>query len=596
MDFDTFMEYAMIVLQMFGGVGVFMVGMNMMSASMTKLAHGKLRTLLNKTTANRFAGVGIGAGVTMIIQSSAATTVMVVGLVNAGILTLFQATSIIMGANIGTTITAYIASFSAVDISAFLFVLAVVGVFMEMLSKNDKVKIFGNILAGLGLIFVGLEFMSNAISGNEVVTNAISAVFSVINNPLLLLIVGAVITALVQSSSAVTSVITVLVANGVLSGDTDTVLYIIIGSNIGTCVTALISSIGASVNARRAAVIHLLFNCSGALVFTVFLLLWGLSGTSFSGQVLSLVSPKWQIAVFHTLFNLVGTCLFLPLIKCIVWLAEHLVREKKTAKDETSTADELLAIPDQRLLRSPSVALGYIYQKTGKVLGYAMSALDMSVTAFLNKDDSVKEKVGEINANLAQISKQDVDYLVKLSSENPAMEDEATISSLHYVLNDIARIGELADNVTKYTDHYVKDELVFSEDFLSMIKVMYGKIGELYTASLDAYLTKDRSKLAEVDKLEDAIDKDRRELVAAHIVRLKEGKCQPQNSNIFINLVGNLERAADHITFIAHSIENNAEKKSEKAQRRCSIAAALFYKLLNIFRLISPHSLRSLLA
>ena len=350
-------------------------------------------------------------------------------------------------------------------------------------------------------------------------------------------------TGIIQSSSAVTSIVVVLATSGVLIGGTgDGVYYVVIGSNIGTCVTALLSSIGAQPNARRAAIIHLLFNCFGAVIFTIFLLCWGWSGTSFQSVVLNAIFPEnyqFQIAFFHTLFNVTCTILFLPFAKGFVWLANRLVREKKGAAEERA---DLLSEPDERLLRNPSVGLAYLYQETGKLFTYSMKTLDTAFHAFLAKDMSVTEAVNERNTEIAQMSKQEVSYLVKLSANSLVMEEEKTISSLHYVLNDIVRIGELADNVTKYTGHYVNDGLHFSSEFLEMLKEMYAKIGHLYEVSLDVF-TK--------------IDNERRRLVQTHIQRLNEGKCQPQNSSVFINLVGNLERAADHITYIAHSIEQN---------------------------------------
>ena len=548
------------IMLLLGGLGAFLAGMEIMSDSMSRLAHGELRRMLNKTAGNRFAGVGIGAAVTMIIQSSSATTVMVVGLVNAGILTLFQATSIIMGANIGTTITAWIASLGSLDVSVFLLLFAVVGVFMNMLSKNEKVKLIGNTLTGIGLVFVGLNVMSTAMDPDlhPELMGILEDALAVVKNPFLLLLIGAVATGIIQSSSAVTSIVVVLATSGVLIGGTgDGVYYVIIGSNIGTCVTALLSSIGAQSNARRAAVIHLLFNCFGAVIFTIFLLCWGAFGTSFQETVLNVIFPEnyqFQIAFFHTLFNVTCTILFLPFIKCFVWLANHIVPEKKGAG---KAAEDILPEPDERLLRNPSVGLAYLYQETGKLFGYSMATLDEAFNAFLKKDTSVTKDINDRNAEIAQMSKQEVAYLVKLSANSLVMEEEKTISSLHYVLNDIVRIGELADNVTKYTGHYVNDGLHFSSEFLEMLKGMYQKIEKLYTLSLDAFANKDFIKLREVDTLEDEIDNERRRLVSTHIQRLNEGKCQPQNSSVFINLVGNLERAADHITYIAHSIEQN---------------------------------------
>lgn len=555
------MEYLYLVLELCGGLGAFLIGMNMMSDSMSRLAHGRLKSMLNKTANNRIAGVGIGAAVTMIIQSSSATTVMVVGLVNAGIMTLFQATAVIMGANIGTTITAWIASLGSLDVSAFLLVLAVVGVFMTMFSKTEKVKVIGTVLAGLGLIFVGLGVMSDSMDNEEIIA-AIKDALSVVKNPFLLLLIGIVATGIIQSSSAVTSIVVVLATSGVLIGGTgDGVYYVIIGSNIGTCVTAMLSSIGASPNARRAAVIHLLFNCLGAILFVVFLLCWQPFGVSFSETVLEKMFPatatgtnyQFQIAFFHTLFNVTCTCIFLPFAKGFVKLANLLVREKKSSDEGAPKG--LLGDLDERLMRQPSVALAHLYQEAGKMLTYSVSTLTEAFEAFVKKDTSVKQDIQDRNNKLSGANRAAVEYLVKLSASSLVMEDEKTISNMHYVLNDIVRIGELADNVTKYTDHYENDGLIFSAEFISMTQEMFEKIKKLYAACLAAFSERDFSKLQEVDAIEDEIDNYRRKLVNQHIKRLNEGKCQPQSASVFINLVGNLERAADHLTYIAHFIE-----------------------------------------
>ena len=245
--------------------------------------------------------------------------------------------------------------------------------------------------------------------------------------------------------------------------------------------------------------------------------------------------------------------LFLPFVKGFVWIAERLVREKKQVA--VPKTDIIFGDLDERLMRSPSVALGHIYQQTGKMFSYAVDTLDVAFDAFIKKDTSAAEIIAAHNRDLAESNKTAVAFLVKLSGASLVSEDEKTISTLHYVLNDIMRIGELADNVTKYTRHYVQDELVFSSEFIGMIEGMYEKIKTLYVAGLATFLYKDKESLAKVDTLEDEIDADRKMLIEKHIKRLNEGKCQPQNSSVFINLVGNLERAADHITYIAHSIE-----------------------------------------
>ena len=553
------MQIISIIMQILGGLGTFLIGMKMLSENMMRLAHGKLKTMLNKTAGNRFANVGIGAAVTVIGQSSALTTVMVVGLVNAGIMSLFQATAIIMGANIGTTLTAWVISlsgFGSFDVMVFTLCFTAVGVFMSMFSKNEKVKSAGNAVAALGLIFVGLEFVSSAMSFEPGSTEfeAVSSILSKVTNPILLLLIGIAITALIQSSMAVTAIVVTMAGVGLtIGGGGNAALFIIIGSNIGTCITALISSIGANSNAKRAAVIHFLFNVFGAVIFTILLVCW----KGFAATILASVfpsNPSMQIAMFHTLFNVVCTLLFLPFISVFVWFADHLVREKPQPQEQRSA---LFSEIDERLLRSPSVALGYFYEETGKAFSYAMDTLGKAMEGFLHKDPSSKEQVDAMNAELAQVNRIAVSYLVKLSSASLVLSEEKTISSLHYTLNDIMRIGELADNVTKYTDHYKRDGLVFSDEFMEKIQSMYGDIVSLYELSSEAFLRKDTEKLKEVDALEERIDSERKELIAAHIERLNEGKCQPQNSNVFINLVGNLERAADHITFIAHSIDSD---------------------------------------
>ncbi len=551
-----------IIMQILGGMGTFLVGMKILSENMTKLAHGKLQKMLNRTAKSRIAGVGIGTAMTVLGQSSAFTTVMVVGLVNAGIMTLFQATAIIMGANIGTTLNAWVIALAGSDITAVFLALSAVGVFITMFSKNERVKSIGNVIAAFGLIFVGLKLMSSALSFEEGTPafEAVSDVLGTIKNPFLLLLLGIVITALVQSSTAVNAIIITMAGLDIMiGGGGNAALYIIIGSNIGTCVTALISSLGASANAKRAALIHFLFNFFGAIIFMIILVCW----PGFNDTVLKGIFPAekgiqatMRIATFHTLFNVINTLLFLPFIKGFVWIADHLVREKKT-EEPAAEPPALFTDLDERLLRSPSVALGHLYQETGKVFTYAMNTLDESFDAFLKKDSSAKERVLAKNTELSAINRRAISYLVKLSSSPLMLDEEKTVSSLHYVLNDIMRIGELADNVTKYTDHYVNDRLVFSDEFLEMLQDMYAQIKKLYVLSLATFLFRDFSKLGEVDALEDIIDKDRKKLVSTHIERLNEGKCQPQNSNVFINLVGNLERAADHITFIAHSIEQS---------------------------------------
>lgn len=549
-------------MKILGGMGALLIGMRMLSENLTRLAHTKLKTLLGKTARNRFACVGMGAAVTVIAQNSGFTTVMVVGLVNAGIMSLFQATAMIMGANIGTTFAAWIIALGGGGFSFTIFFLAFasVGAFVTIFAKSDKIKTLGNVLAGLGLLFVGLSVMSGALSFEKgtVQYDLVYNFFSGLDTPftpIIFLLVGIFITALVQSSTAVNAIVITMAAAGLFNGmGGNAIFFIVVGSNIGTCVTALLSSIGANANAKRAALIHFMFNFFGAVIFMIIMLSW----RGFADTLIAPIFPsntEFQITMFHTLFNVFCTLVFLPFINVFVKLANLLVREKETVAAEKK--EGIIADLDDRLLRSPSVALGLLYQETGKIFTYAMDTLNDAFEAFMRKDASVQEKVREHNAELSEANKTAIEYLVKISASSPSFTEEKTISTLHYVLNDIVRIGELADNVTKYTNHYVNDKLEFSNDFLDMLRAMYDKIKKLYVLSLATFLYKDFDSLKEADVLEDEIDKDRRALVSAHIARLNDGKCQPANSSVFINLVGNLERAADHITFIAHSIEEN---------------------------------------
>lgn len=545
-----------------GGMGALLIGMRMLSENLTRLAHSKLKSLLGKTARNRFACVGMGAAVTVIAQNSGFTTVMVVGLVNAGIMSLFQATAMIMGANIGTTLAAWIIALgssagSELSFTVFFLAFAAIGAFITIFAKVDKIKTLGNALAGFGLLFVGLSVMSGALDFGEGTAeyNAVYHFFGSLDTPfapIIFVLVGIFVTALVQSSTAVNTIVITMAAAGLFSGmGGNALFFIIIGSNIGTCVTALLSSMGANANAKRAALIHFMFNLFGAIIFMIIMLSWrGFAETLIVPVFPS--NPEFQITLFHTLFNVICTALFLPFINGFVKLADILVPDAKRAAVQKS---ELFTELDERLLRSPSVALGHIYQETGKLFTYAMDTLTSSFQAFVKKDVSVKETVMKHNEELGEANRRMVEYLVKLSASPLVMEEERTVSNLHYVLNDIVRIGELADNVTKYTAHYVDDGLIFSDDFIDATQNMYDNIKSLYVLSLATYLDRDHARLGDVDRLEDEIDTQKRSIVAKHISRLNEGKCQPENSGVFINLVGNLERAADHITFIAHSIE-----------------------------------------
>lgn len=553
---ESFMDYVMSVVELLAGLGAFLLGFKFLSDNIEKLAMNKLRGWfdgLARSKWSRVAGVGIGAGVTAIIQSSSATTVMVVGFVNVGIMSLYQATSVIMGANIGTTITAHIASLQSINVIGFVTMLTCVGVFMEMLSKNEKVKTVGLMIAGLGLVFIGLDVMSGAMEiyrENQAIIDFLDRA----TNPFVLLLVGVGFTALVQSSSAVTSLIIVMAGEGLIIGGagTNAVLFLVLGSNIGTCITAILSSIGASTNAKRASLIHLMFNVFGTVIFTVFLLAWP--------GFMSATLAKWfpdagrQIAMFHTFFNVVCTLIFLPFTRVFVKIATKLIRDKKVPEGK-SVEEKSASLLDARFLKTPSIAIAQANKETAVMAGLSMEALDTAFKAFLEGDESAKERVEALNKEAADLGKSIVDYLIRISSEDVMREDEKTVSAIHHATGDILRIGELADNITKYTRNCKRDNIEFSRGVLNSLEQMYDKICDLYENTLEVFEKKDITAIKAVDAVEDEIDADRRTIIDDHIRRLNEGRCKPASSGVFINLVGNLERAADHLTYVAHAFD-----------------------------------------
>ncbi len=542
------MEYVYKVIMLLGGVGAFLLGFKILSDNIEKLANKGLRRILGKATKNRFIGVAIGMIVTAIIQSSSATTVMVVGFVNAGIMNLFQATAMIMGANIGTTITAQIVALKSFDVATFAIALVFIGVFMDMLGKKEKTKTAGLALAGLGLVFLALEFMSDSMDFFKDLP-AVRDLLTSIDNPFLLLLIGVVFTAIVQSSSAVTTIIISMVSVGLTVGATpNAVLFLILGTNIGTCITALLSSVGATPNARRASVIHLLFNVCGTAVFVVVLLLW----KDFAVEVLqkAFSEPTTQIAMFHTLFNVVSTLIFLPFINVFIKMASLIVRDKKK--------DERTSYLDERFLNTPSVAVLQATREVAFLGQEAMRALDLSLEGLLKRDPESKNKVLTIIDNVEEYNKNILTYLVKISSKEVSFHDEKKISNLHSIINDFIREAEIADNVVKHTKTMIDKDITFSDEVIQSLYEIKDLLARQFENVERVMIKKDHSVLDSVNKIEDRIDTMRIDLTNGHIKRLEEGTCQPQSSGVFINLISNLERAGDHLNYIVELLTQKA--------------------------------------
>ena len=538
------------IVLILAGCGAFLLGFKLLSDNMEKIAGNSLKVLFNKTSDKKWVGVGMGAVSTAVVQSSGVTTVMVVGFVNAGIMTLHQAAAVIMGANIGTTITAQLAALQALPIDSLFIALLFVGVMMEMFSKKDKIKSIGLALAGLGMVFFGLDVMSGtmkAYAQNQAVTSLLAS----LNNPFLLLAFGIAFTALVQSSSAVTTVIIAMASAGlIIGGGGNAVLYLILGSNIGSCVTALISSIGTSVNAKRASIIHLLFNVTGALLFMTMLLMWrDFFDVTF---VRWFPEPSTQIAMFHTFFNLVCTLLFLPFTKVLVKLSTIIIKDKPQAEER----DLGFVFMDKRFLATPAVAIGQLKKESFRMADMAMESLRVAFDGFIRRDLAVIDAVYDYNARVSKLGGQISDYLVRVSASGISLSNEKEVNALHNSIGDIERIAELADNLTKYTQREVRDNLVFSDGINEKLSEMHAMLHDQYALVKTTVLENKRDLIQASDDMEEKIDEKRRELVAEHITRLSQGKCRPENNTIFINLVCNLERVGDHLNYLVHNDEN----------------------------------------
>lgn len=569
------MEYAYAVFELLAGLGAFLIGVKLLSDNMEKLATGKMRSLFHRASgkvtlpegatrkekfraktkewSSNLVGVGIGTAVTAVIQSSSLTTVMVVGLVNAGVMTLTQATTITMGANIGTTITAQIAALSAFDFAVFAMGLTGIGILVAYATKKEKVQTVCYAVAGLGLVFVGLDVMDASMDFFQE-SQVIVDLFASITNPFLLFFLGIAITAIIQSSSALTVILIAMAESGILIGEGgNAVLYVVLGTNIGTCVTALLSSIGTNINAKRAAVIHLLFNVIGSIIFFIIMICWPeMNANTFEAWFPN--NPGTQIAMFHTFFNVISTILFLPFTNGLVKLSELLVRPGKKKKED---AEETSSRLDKRLLPTPALAVDSATQEAAAALGKAVVSLKTAVDGFIEQDTAKTDEVIRINDEVDEtIGKIDA-YLVQVSAYDSTLDTERRIAALHSCLGDIHRVGELAQNVTKYTRRTEKDQLYFSPKVKDDIREMYellermsDKAGELMVSGAD-------DELNAIDELENEVDAKRKRLIKEHVARLGSGECRPESSGVFVNLVCNLERVGDHLNYIAHSAETN---------------------------------------
>ena len=556
------MELVKSLLMLLAGVGIFIVGMNMMGDGLEKGAGNGLKRLFAKISGNRFAGIGIGTAATALIQSSSATSVMVIGFVNAGVMTLFQAAAIILGANIGTTVTGLIVALSgqkgAISFSDIAVVLAFIGVMMMFMKKREKVKLVGTIICGLGVIFVGLGIMGDALDG-EKISEFFTGVFDSISDiksiaPILFILIGAVFTAIIQSSSAATGIVIVMAGSGVIS--VESALFIVLGSNIGTCATALLACIGTGTNAKRTTFIHFFNKIFGVVIFTPFIWI-------FKDQIVNFLAGatnnnlQFQIALFHVIFNVTNAFILAPFIGHIVKLSELAIKEKKTNKDVIK-----LKYVDERLLVTPAIA----YEQVKKEIGYmAALAKENLVASLAEINEPTKEMpsiIFEREGTINFTNKALTDFLIKLSSE-ATNEDEKHIGACFHVINDIERIGDHAKNFVEISEELIEKDLTLSQEAKDEVSYMASKIERMFELAIDVFESTTKvevsgvaAKLAELSMIEAETDKLKKSYISNHFARLAEGKCVASHSPYYMSIVTRLERVGDHLVNVGYSIVN----------------------------------------
>ena len=540
------------IISLLAGTGVFIAAMNMMSSNLQKVAGAGMRRLLGKITNNRFAAVGIGAVVTMIIQSSAATTVMTIGFVNAETMNLYQATAIIMGANIGTTITGILASLQSLNLTIYFSFLAFIGVVL-MFFKKDIVKNIGGIVCGLGMIFIGLDIMSDSCKDDSI-KNVFKDGLEKINFPLALLILGVIFTALMQSSSAMAGLVIVMVQGG--SMEMGSAFFIILGSNIGTCVTALISTIGTNTNAKRAGIIHLLFNVFGTVLFTIFIWIFKKNVQQFLELITS--KPAMQIAWFHVFFNIITTVILLPLINILVVVSCKIIKEKKGKSTENKKQIMGFKYINKRFLLAPDIAVEQIKKEIKNMGNLAKLNLNRSVSELLEQNSEYIEEISAREDLIDFLNIETTKFLVKIApSLNEKTQED--ISKYFHLLNDIERIGDHAKIILDESKEMRNKGLKFSQEVTVELHKAYEIIDKLFELSINAFDNNIHKGFENYSMLLDKFKNLEKEYVQKHFERLKQGKCSMELGSFYTSVFAHFNSINSHLLNIIDSFKEQEE-------------------------------------
>lgn len=547
-------------LSLLGGIGVFLYGMKLMGDSLEMVAGNEIKRMFAKISNKKLIGVGIGTVTTAVVQSSAAIIVMSMGFVNSGLMSLTQAITISYGANIGTCVTALIVAvgvggFADVQLTVIFAALAGVGALMIMFTKKDKVKKIGGIITGLGMIFVGLSVMTSSMSIFSQ-SDKISAFLAKISNPALLLLFGILFTALIQSSSAVSGIVITMVASVPALLQFDQALYIILGSNIGTCITSLIAAIGTNTNAKRAAVINVFYKTVGVIIFGI-LSIWVPFGKMFS----IFKAPALQVAMFHLFFNVVATVIFFPFTNLMVKASEKIMPEKKKPVDEN---EPHLYFLEERLLRTPPVAVAQLKNEIENMAEIAKTNFDKCMDAVMvGKVSDVIDEIAKNEKCLNFLNREITKYLVKLSQVDLSEDDKILISTSYHTVSDIERIGDYAENISEYAEKMEADKLTFSPKAISEIQTLKATITNLYDEVMKTYKEVTLDYIDKVNEYEESVDRQKEEMGEHHIERMNKGECTPEVGAIYLSLSSNAERVADHMTNIAYAVRSYAKKKKK---------------------------------
>lgn len=540
-----------------------------MSSNLESVSSNKLKQLFARTSKSKLVGVGIGTVATAAIQSSGATTVMVIGFVNAGIMSLMQAATVIYGANIGTTITGQITAIgmfeNSISTGVVFATFAGIGAFTMVFAKKDLVKKIGGILAGFGMLFVGLDMMSasmDTFASLDTVKNFLAS----ISNPLLLVLIGTVLTAIIQSSSVMTSIAITMVFTGLINLDQG--IYLTMGSNIGSCVVAIIAGLTSSTNAKRTALLHLLFNVSGVVIFMLVAMMMReiskavnptkiitfgyLFGKMFPGV------PQTQLAMFHTIFNVITVIIMLPLTNLSVKLVCKILPDKK--KKDEQPAEHFYYI-DEHMLSTPPIAVQQTKNEIVNMAEIALHNYDLACDVICTLDYSKIEKFRQNENELNFLNKEIARFVVKLSKLEMNDADHNYLATTFHTITDLERVGDYAENIIEYADKLKESDQKFSGVAISEVRNLQSRINDLFQKVMKAYVNSDAASLDEANVIEDEIDDITEAMGANHIERLRAGDCTPDVGAQYLSLASNSERVADHFINVGKSINGTTKKK-----------------------------------